>query len=63
MKQEIKIDFYYATGQLVFSKWINKGSTDAIIGIPQSQWHIYLSDQYPDKYSPNWENGYCTLIN
>jgi hypothetical protein len=42
MKQAIKIDLYYATEQLVSSKWINKGSSDAVFGTANLPNGIYI---------------------
>lgn len=42
IEQAIRIDLYYATGQLVSSRWINKGSTDAVFGTANLPNGIYI---------------------
>ncbi len=41
-EQAIRIDLYYATGQLVSSKWINKGTSDAVFGTANLPNGIYI---------------------
>jgi hypothetical protein len=41
-EEAIRIDLYYATGQLVSSKWINKGNTDVVFGTANLPNGVYI---------------------
>ncbi len=41
-EEAIRIDLYYATGQLVSSKWINKGTSDAVFGTANLPNGVYI---------------------